>query len=408
MIFRVGREYSGLRRPALEGIDPENRSVLETDLAMATLVLVSGIGDSALGFRGSLARELVARGHRVTVSVPKPTEVRPETVVEGFRALGAECVFAPLDRTGTNPLRELAVRRHYGELFARLRPDGVFAANPKPVFHAIPAAAAAGVRRRVAMVTGLGHVFTDKGLRARLLRRIAAWLYRRAFREATTVFFQNPDDRDELGALGAVPRGADLRFCRGSGVDLAHHRESKPPGGAPVFLMISRLLAEKGVREFAEAARLVRAGGTACRFRLAGWIDTNPSAIPRKELDRWIRDGTIEYAGRLDDVRDELAAASVFVLPSYREGTPRSVLEAMAAGRPVVTTDVPGCRETVLDGVSGLIVPARDARALAEACSELAGDRARREQMGRAARARAESEFDVRAVNAAIIEALDA
>jgi glycosyltransferase involved in cell wall biosynthesis len=171
--------------------------------------------------------------------------------------------------------------------------------------------------------------------------------------------------------------------------------------------MVARLLGDKGVREFAAAARLVRAQRPDCRFRLVGWIDANPAAIAQSELDAWLREGVLEFAGRLDDVRPELAASSVFVLPSYREGTPKSTLEALATGRPVITTDVPGCRGTVEHGVNGLLVPARDARALAEACLALAADPELRERMATESR-RTATRFDARAVNAAIAAALGA
>jgi glycosyltransferase involved in cell wall biosynthesis len=175
--------------------------------------------------------------------------------------------------------------------------------------------------------------------------------------------------------------------------------------------MVSRLLADKGVREFVEAARLVRAQRPDVRFRLVGWIDANPSAIRRDELAQWVREGVVEYAGRVDDPRAELAAASVFVLPSYREGTPKSVLEALAVGRAIVTTDVPGCRETIDetndDRRNGFLVPPRDAQALANACLELASNPARIAAMASASRQKA-LQFDVRRVNRAIIDALGA
>ena len=153
---------------------------------MATFVLVNGIGDAVISFRGSLVRDLVARGHRVVVSTPTPLERSALDVERAIKDLGGECVFAPLDRTGTNPVRELLTRRHYRALFERVKPDGVFAANPKPVFHAIPAAKHAGVSRRVAMITGLGYAFTGSSFKARLLRIIASRLYHNATRAATT------------------------------------------------------------------------------------------------------------------------------------------------------------------------------------------------------------------------------
>lgn len=378
---------------------------------MATFVLVNGIGDAVISFRGSLVRDLVARGHRVVVSTPTPLERSAMDVERAIKDLGGECVFAPLDRTGTNPVRELLTRRHYRTLFERIKPDGVFAANPKPVFHAIPAAKHAGVSRRVAMITGLGYAFTGSSFKARLLRIIASRLYRNATRAATTTIFQNPDDRAYFEQAQLITRDSDVRMTGGSGVDLIEFSPVAAPTSAPVFLMIARLLGDKGVREFAHAARVVRAQRADCQFRLVGWIDGNPAAIAQAELDRWIAAGDIVYAGRLDDVRAELASCSVFVLPSYREGTPKSTLEALATGRPVITTDAPGCRETVMsddDECNGILVPARDGDALAHACLSLALDEERRVRMGHHSRALAERRFDVRLVNATIMDALGA
>jgi glycosyltransferase involved in cell wall biosynthesis len=375
---------------------------------MAAVVIVNGIGDNVVAFRGALVRDLVARGHTVTVSTPTPIEVDPAGVARAIQALGARCVFSPLDRAGLNPMSERRARAHYDMLFRELRPDAVFVSNPKPIFHAIPAARAAGVARRVAMVTGLGYAFTGSSFKARVLRAVATRLYRRALAEATAVFFQNPDDRDELASRGALAGAPTPRLVAGSGVDVEAFAAAPAASGPPVFLMVARLLGDKGVREYAEAARLVRAERPAWRFRLAGWIDANPAAIRREELDAWVRAGAIEYAGRLDDVRDEFACASVFVLPSYREGTPKSTLEALATARPVITTDAIGCRETIRDGVEGLLVRPRDAQALAHACLRLGDDAALRAAMGARARERAVERFDVRQVNAEIIEALGA
>jgi glycosyltransferase involved in cell wall biosynthesis len=374
----------------------------------ATIAIVNGIGDTVVAFRGALVRDLVARGHAVTVSTPTPVEVDPQGVVRAIEALGARCVLSPLNRTGLNPMSERRARAHYDALFREIRPDAVFVSNPKPIFYAIPAARGAGVARRVAMVTGLGYAFTGSSFKARVLRAVATRLYRGALSDATAVLFQNQDDRDELARRGALMRAPSPKIVAGSGVDLDRFAAAPMPGGPPVFLMVARLLGDKGVREFAEAARIVRAERPSWRFRLVGWIDANPAAIRREELDAWVRSGAIEYAGRVDDVRGEVADASVFVLPSYREGTPKSVLEALATARPVITTDAIGCRETVRDGVEGLLVPPRDAYALARACLRLGDDAALRAEMGLRARLRAVEKFDVRLVNAAIMEALGA
>jgi glycosyltransferase involved in cell wall biosynthesis len=375
---------------------------------MAAIVIVNGIGDTVVAFRGALVRDLVERGHAVTVSTPHPEEVSSHSVAEAVAALGARCVFSPLERTGLSPRSEWRTRQHYRELFEELRPDAVFVSNPKPIFHAVSAASAVGVARRVAMVTGLGYAFTGGSFKARVLRSVAVQLYRRALGDATHVYFQNQDDCDELARLGALAHAPTPRFIAGSGVDLTAFAAAPPAQGPPLFLMIARLLSEKGVREFAEAAHIVRKERPSWRFRLVGWIDRNPAAIRREELTEWVQRGTVEYAGRCDDVRDELRSAHVFVLPSYREGTPKSVLEAMAMARPVITTDTVGCRETIRNGVEGLLIAPRNVAALVDACLQLGDDPARCVEFGVAARRRAEERFDVRIVNAEIMEALGA
>jgi glycosyltransferase involved in cell wall biosynthesis len=180
------------------------------------------------------------------------------------------------------------------------------------------------------------------------------------------VFFQNPDDQGLFKELGLL-NGVNSVVVNGSGVDLSYYTAQPMLSHVPKFLMIARLLGDKGVREYAQAAMQLKAQNPSAVFQLAGWIDENPNAIAQHELDAWVNSGAIEYLGKLADVRPALTGCSVYVLPSYREGTPRSVLEAMATGRAVITTDAPGCRETVKHGVNGLLVPIKDAPALAEA-----------------------------------------
>lgn len=370
------------------------------------IIVANGIGDSVVRFRGPLVHELVRAGHEVLVSTPFPENRTAQSVETDVRALGATLRFCPLLRTSMNPLGEWRARRHYHELLRDFRPDAVLATNPKPIFHLLPAAARLAIDRRVALVTGLGFAFTGTTWRARVLRMAATRLYARALRRASAAFFQNEDDLRELRSHGCVPGTLPTAIVGGSGVDLDAFPLTPLPSGPPVFCMVARLLRDKGVYEFADAARMVRAQRPECRFRLVGWIDGNPAAIRQADLDAWVRAGTLEHTGFLEDVRPELQAASVFVLPSYREGTPLSTLEAMAIGRPIITTDAPGCRRTVVDGANGRRVPAGDAEALAAACLELAADAQLRERMGRRSRELAAEQFDVRAVNAAIIAAL--
>jgi len=218
------------------------------------------------------------------------------------------------------------------------------------------------------------------------------------------VFFQNPDDRDLFLKLRLVDP-AQIVLIEGSGVDLDHYAVA-PSHDSPVFLMVARLVRDKGVYEYAEAAQLVKRRFPQARFLLVGPADSNPAALDLRELDQWVREGVLQYAGELKDVRPAMAECFAYVLPSYREGTPRTVLEAMSIGRAVITTDAPGCRETIVDGDSGLLVPVKNAPALANAMLMLLENSALARQMGKQARLRVVQKYDVRKVNAKIIRSL--
>jgi glycosyltransferase involved in cell wall biosynthesis len=275
----------------------------------------------------------------------------------------------------------------------------MIAYTAKPVIWGMIAARLSTVPVRVALITGLGFAFTDRdhsGL-SRGLARVVRWLYWFSLRFATTVIFQNPDDKAEFVRLRVITPAQKLCVVDGSGVDTEWFRPAPLPGAA-TFLLIARLLADKGVREYAEAARVVRMQHPSARFRLVGWFDENPSAISRAEVEAWVARGDIEYVGALEDVRPAIAAAAVYVLPSYREGTPRTVLEAMAMARPIITTDTPGCRETVRCGVNGFLVPPRNVPALAEAMLRFITDPSLAARMGAQSRAIAEQRYDARRV----------
>jgi glycosyltransferase involved in cell wall biosynthesis len=260
------------------------------------------------------------------------------------------------------------------------------------------------------MITGVGSALGGgSGLKRRSLQWLLRQLYRVALAGVHVVFFQNPDDERLFRSLGLVGRRRGQRIVRvaGSGVDLERFSATPLPAGPVTFLMIGRLIRDKGVAEYVEAAKRIRLVRPDARIQLLGPLDPNPSAISQAELDTWIATGAIEYLGSTADVRPFLAAAHVCVLPSYGEGMPRSVLEAMAMARPIVTTDVPGCRETIVAGRNGLLVPVRDPIALANAMLELIDEPMERlSEMGRESRRIAEERFDVRVVNQAILEAM--
>lgn len=261
-----------------------------------------------------------------------------------------------------------------------------------------------------ALITGLGYVFTtgaEPGDRKRsALRAILRVLYREALRASQVVFFQNPDDQQEFQVLGLVPRSATVVRVWGSGVDLELF-PPRPLGEAHVFLMVARLIADKGVRQYVRAARLVQSRFPEAIFRLAGPLDSNPAGITKQELSAWMNDGVIHYLGEVRSVQPALESCRYYVLPSYREGTPRSVLEAMATGKPVITSDAPGCRETVIGGVNGFLVPPRDPEALAEAMVRLIEQsEAETQRMAQASLDFARQRYDVHKVNVQMLEAI--
>src|SRR5262245_12484014 len=348
---------------------------------------------------------MVRRGHEVTALAP--LDDAAAGVPSQLTALGVRFEPIDLDRAGIDPAADARAFLGLARRLRALRPEFVLGYTIKPVIYGSLAARLAGVPRRAAMITGMGSALVSAHTPAqRLVAALVRRLYRTALAQCQVVLFQNTDDRDEIGRLGALPAHARIAIVRGSGVDLAHYAPSPLPPGPPVFLFLGRLLRDKGIHEYVAAARIVRARVPAARFQIAGWLDPNPEALTRRELDAIVADGTVEYLGATDDVRPLLAAAHTLVLPSYREGTPRSVLEAMSMNRAVITTEVPGCRDAIVDGDSGLLVPARDAGELAKAMLMLATTPALAAQLAAAGRARAVELYDAHAVAASVLDAL--
>lgn len=367
-----------------------------------TVLVLGSISRSLLNFRGPLIRRLCDRGH--TVIAATAWDENSSEVAETLKTWGVEYRTVDIARGGTNPLADIRTRIAIQALLREIRPDFLLAYTAKPVIYGgIAAQAVAGVRF-FPMITGLGYAFTPAaGAKRRFLRFLLTQLYRRSLRGAVRVIFQNPDDQALFTEMSLLPHPPRAARVHGSGVDC----EAFPPcplPEAPVFLMLARLVDDKGVREYVEAARRVQAVYPQARFRLAGGLDPNPSSVSRAELDSWVAEGAIEYLGPVHPVQPELAACRHYVLPSYREGTPRSVLEAMATGRPIITTDAPGCRETVEHGVNGLLVEPRDPEALATAMMELlSAPEARIQSMADESLRMARERFDVHRVNDEIL-----
>jgi glycosyltransferase involved in cell wall biosynthesis len=367
-------------------------------------ILVSSYPGSLLNFRGPLIDALIRRGLDVHVAAPDVPLGSP--LRQQLEAKGLQVHDIPLHRTGLNPLADLRTLLSLWRLMRRIRPDYALGYTIKPVIYGLLAARLARVPRRFALITGLGYAFQgreDHRDGRGLLRSLVQRLYSVALRGTHKVFFQNPDDQTLFHILGILQSATPSCVVNGSGVDVAEYSVASLPT-APRFLLIARLLGDKGIREYAEAARQVSSRHPDAEFSLVGWIDENPDAIKQDELDAWVEEGILEFLGRLSDVRPAIAACSVYVLPSYREGTPRTVLEAMAMGRAIITTDAPGCRETVVDGDNGFLVPVKAVNELAAAMLRFIEEPLLAAQMGSRSRQIAEEKYDVHRVNAVMLK----
>lgn len=352
---------------------------------------------NVLNFRRPIIRSLLDSGHRVTVLAPV------DDSVPALEAMG--CRFLPLEMNvkGLNPLQDLQLIRRFRTCFARENPDAILSFTIKNNLFGAMAAKSLKIPF-LPNITGLGTAF----LSSRALQFVSETLYRRAFSGLKTVFFQNGDDRGLFLDRGLV-QAEQAKLLPGSGIDLTEFQPTEMPlGEAPVFLMIARLLRDKGVMEYVEAARIVRKAHPDARFQILGAVDSaNRSAISQDMVRRWQAEGVIEHLGALPDVRPVIAQAHCIVLPSYREGAPRTLIEAAAMARPLIATDVPGCRDVVDDRVSGLLCDVRSADSLAKACLnflELSPEN--RANMGQAGRKKMEIEFDDKIVIAAYRQAL--
>jgi glycosyltransferase involved in cell wall biosynthesis len=367
------------------------------------IAVIHSNADYLLGSRLPLLLHLRRRFDVVALAPRLSEGHRVELAGHGIRAASIS-----LNPTGLNPLADTIDTFRLARQLRRLKPDAVVTNTLKPVTLGTFASVLAGVPRRYALISGLGFAFIeDEGppdLRRRIIRTIARLEYRLALPRNLRVAFHNLDDLREFVEAGICPADR-VGHVDGSGVDTRAY-ELAPPTAVPAFICVSRLLGDKGVREYMEAARIVKARIPEATFLLVGDVDQNPMAIDPAEVDRYVQAGVLDWPGHVRDVRPLLRRAGVFVMPSYREGLPRSTLEAMAIGRAVVTTDVPGCRETVVEGENGLLVPARDVPALAAAMEELARDPDRVAAMGRASRRMAEEKFDIEVVHRQLDEVM--
>lgn len=363
---------------------------------MRVLVL-SSLCHSLLNFRGQLLAAMVGEGHDVLACAP---DIDPD-VVRRLQAMGVRFAQTPMSRAGNVPSQDLKTLACYMGLILKERPGLVLAYTQKPIIFGGIATRILGGCRFVALVSGLGYVFSPAADHRHALRRLVTILYKAALAKASTVFVFNSADGADLLKLGIVSRRHKVVQVPGSGVDLNCFTASPLPDTPPVFLMIARLMRDKGVMEFIEAAREVQAAVPNARFKLLGRCEPeNPTGLSAAEIQGALAQSPVELCAETKDVRPYLAECTSFVLPSYyREGLPRTILEAMATGKPVITTDLPGCRDAVHDGINGLLVPPRDSSALARAMRRIAEDPAAAARMGARSRELAQQRYAVGRVN---------
>jgi glycosyltransferase involved in cell wall biosynthesis len=374
-------------------------------LVAKKFLLIGGYPRSLLNFRGQFLRTLVAKGldvHAAVPDLPHTSELRHQ-----LEALGVKVHEFALKRTGMNPLKDLMTFFWLCSLMRRVKPDYTLGYTIKPVIYGSLAASLSGVSRRFALITGLGYAFTgEQNFKRALVQKLARKLYSLSLMRTEKVFFQNPDDESLFRTLKVLPESIPSLVINGSGVDLELYTVAPLPKDSIAFLLIARLLGDKGIREYVGAAEEVKKQYPEVKFMLVGDVDENPDSVQAFEIKQWECDGTIDYLGWLEDVRSVIADCSVYVLPSYREGIPRTVLEAMAMGRPIITTDAPGCRETVVEGENGFLVPVKDSDALAVAMKRFIREPRLAERMGNASLKLARNKYDVNKVNTAIMQGM--
>lgn len=367
-------------------------------------MLIGALPQSLINFRGDLLKALVAAGHEVTAMADRSGDA----VGEQLALLGVSFRTYPVQRNGLNPIKDMHTFFALSKALGELKPDVVLAYTIKPVIWGGIALKRMPNPRFYALITGLGFSFQgNRSVLRRTLTSLVTWLYRVSLFRASRVIFQNSDNRDFFIARNIIGKDK-CSLVNGSGVDLDRFSITPLPreNDRIVFLTIGRMLGEKGFREYAEAARLVKERYPETIFRMVGPEDPSPDGIVLAEIKDWEAKGWVEYLGETKDVRPFISDSHIFVLPSYHEGMPRTVLEAMAMGRPILTTDVPGCRETVVPGKNGYLIPKGNAVALAERMQWFIEHQQAWVKMGAHSRKIAERRFDVHNVNRDLLKVM--
>lgn len=365
-----------------------------------TAVVFGSYLPSLINFRKQLLLDLQKKGFKVVALAPGTDSITERILQE----IGVTFISVPLSRTGFNPITDFHSIVFLRRLFNRIKPDLLITYTIKPVIYGNIAFNLRGKGKSLAWITGLGYLATgNQTYKKKMTQYLILTLYKFALRNLHYIAFQNSDDKSFFCERRLLSKNTKVTITAGSGVDLCLYPKSNPVTKPITFLLVARLIKAKGINEYFEAAKSIKKEmGDKVRFCLIGMIDTdNPDAISEDEIKRLNDQGIIEYFGFQRDIRPYLGACSVFVLPSYyREGTPRTILEALAMGKPIITTDNPGCRETIIDGQNGFKIPVKNARILRDAMMNFVNTPMLIERMGSVSYQMAMNKYDVHKVNA--------
>lgn len=365
------------------------------------ILVLSSHAPTLFFFREDMMKAMIVNGHEVIAAAPEAEE----EWVHKFKECNVKYVsILGVERNGMNPIKDIIGFFSILRAIIKEKPDKVFAYQAKTIIYGCIAAKLSGIKEVYAFMGGLGSIFRNKD-RKDIVRNILKVEFKTSFYCCNKIFMQNKDDCRELLNNGLIKKNKII-MLNGSGVNFEKFTE-KPISQNQVFLLVGRLIKDKGIIEYIEASKIVRKKYPESRMQIVGDFDTNPTAIRKEEINKCVYEGAIEYLGATDDVRPFLEKCSVFVLPSYHEGTPKSVLEAMATGRPIITTDAPGCKETVVDGRNGFLVPIKNVVKLAEKMIWMIEHREEAEKMGQESLRICKEKFDVKKVNEVILKTMN-
>lgn len=364
------------------------------------IAVLSSHTSSLFWFRMDMMKDFIENGH-IVIALGSEPETKWK---EKFEEYNIDYRQLYVERNGMNPLKDLKTLRFLYTFMKKERPDKVFAYQAKTVVYGSIAAKLTGVSEVYPLIAGLGSIFRGEGFKNKIVKTIMKMEYWVACKCSKKVFFQNQDDKNEFIQNGLV-KDKKTVIINGSGVDLEKFKPTQLPE-EPAFLYIGRLIKDKGIMEYLEACKEIKDKFPKVRCLLVGPFDSNPSALKPDELKPYIENGVIEYFGEQTDVRPFISQCSTYVLPSYHEGTPKTVLEAMAMGRSIITSDAPGCRETVIEGLNGFLVEVKNIKGLTKKMEYLISNREICKKMGRESEKIAREKYDVKVVNQSIIQTM--